>query len=139
MTLTRLNSVTTLSRFRWQSMLLGTLLTLTLAACSSSPYRAADGRGIGYSEHLLSDDQYRIHFRAVDESVETATDYALLRASELTLLNSYDWFDLASLNSQASQQEVEVILEIRMGKGIRPDSQISYDARDLYQRLQQDR
>lgn len=184
MTLTRLNSMATPARFRWQAVLLGTVLTLMLAACSSSPYRAADGRGFGYSERQLSDDQYRIHFRAAGDNTAAAMDYAMLRASELTLLNGYDWFDIASrdtlvdsesvpsvsttttgvsyatvqdcglltctthqrpvphyqttLSTGTDRREVEVILEIRMGKGIRPDSQISYDARDLYQRLNQD-
>lgn len=167
-----------------QTMLLGTLLVIALAACSSSPYRAADGRGLGYSERQLGEDQYRIHFRALGDNTAQAMDYAMLRASELTLLNGYDWFDIASrdtlvgkesvpsvsttatgvsyatvqdcglltctthqrqvpsyqttLSAGTDRREVEVIMEIRMGKGMRPDSQISYDARDLYQRLKQD-
>lgn len=168
-----------------RSWLLGAVLTLALAACSSSPYRAADGRGFGYSERQLSDDQFRIHFRAAGDNTAEAMDYAMLRASELTLLNGYDWFDVASrdtlLNRESvpsatistvgvsyatvqdcglltcttrqqalpnyqttvsagnDRSEVEVIMDIRMGKGMRPGSQISYDARDLYQRLYQQR
>ena len=137
-----------------QSVLLGTLMVLVLAACATSPYRAADGRGFGYSERQLSDDQYRVHFRVMGDNTSQALDYAMLRASELTLMNGYDWFDIGSRDTLVDKQpvaqdlttavgfgtdlrEVEVIMEIRMGKGIRPDGSVSYDARGLHGRLSQ--
>lgn len=40
-----------------------------------------------------------------------------------------------SVNMGDQRSEVEVIMEIRMGKGVRPSDQNSYDARELYSRL----
>lgn len=40
-----------------------------------------------------------------------------------------------SVNMGNQRSEVEVIMEVRMGKGIRPSEQNSYDARELYSRL----
>jgi len=141
-------------RGRSRFAVLGILLVMTLAACSTSPYRPADGRGFGYSERQLSNDQFRIHFRAMGDNTTQALDYAMLRASELTLINGYDWFDIANRDTLVDRQpipgdqsasrfatglkEIEVIMEIHMGKGIRPDSRISYDAREVFERLQQD-
>ena len=62
-----------------QSVLLGTVMVLVLAACATSPYRAADGRGFGYSERQLSDDQYRVHFKAMGDNTAQALDYAISR------------------------------------------------------------
>jgi hypothetical protein len=69
--------------------------TLCLCACASrSPYAEATGaRDYGYSETRLTDNRYRISFRGnANTSQDEVKDMALLRASELTLLNDYDWF-----------------------------------------------
>ncbi|MDO8907023.1 MAG: hypothetical protein Q7W55_00840 [Pseudohongiella sp.] len=155
---------------------------LLLAACASQPaYRAADGTGFGYSERQLTEDQFRIHFRGRGDNTGRAMDYAMLRATELTLEKGFDWFDVASRDTLVDREsvpastttsvgvsyatvqdcglltcstyyrpvpqyqtsttlgnqrsEVEVIMEIRMGKGMRPSGQTSYDARELYSRL----
>lgn len=157
-------------------------VVLLLAACASQPaYRPAEGEGgFGYSERQLSEDQYRIHFRARGDNTGRALDYTMLRAAELTLEQQYDWFDVASRDTLVDREtvvpattalgvryatvqdcgllscstyyrpvphyqtsvtlgdrrsEIEVIMEIRMGKGMRPSDQISYDARELYSRL----
>lgn len=154
-----------------------------LAACASQPaYRAADSGGYGYSERQLTEDQFRIHFRGRGDDTGRAMDYAMLRASELTLEKGFDWFDVASRDTLVDREqvpatststalgvsyatvqdcglltcttyhrpvpqyqtsvsmgdqrsEVEVIMEVRMGKGMRPSDQTSYDARELYSRL----
>lgn len=153
-----------------------------LTACASQPdYRAADGRGYGYTEQQLSSDQYRVSFRARGDDTGLAMDYAMLRASELTMEQGYDWFDIASrdtlvdrerVNPGASagtgvayttvqdcglltcrtyqrpsqsyhtgmhlgdeRSDVEVIMEIRLGNGIRPAGDQNYDAREVYENL----
>lgn len=153
-----------------------------LTACASQPdYRAADGRGYGYTEQQLSSDQYRVSFKARGDDTGLAMDYAMLRASELTMEQGYDWFDIASRDTLVDRErvdsgvsagtgvtyttvqdcglltcrtyqrpsqsyhsdmhlgdersDVEVIMEIRLGNGIRPAGEQSYDAREVYENL----
>lgn len=150
------------------------LVIAGLGACATPPdYQAADSYGYGYSERQLSSDQYRIHFRSRGDDTAQAMDYAMLRASELTLEKGYDWFDIASRETLLDHErvattqlgdceliscresrrpmshyqstlflgderrEVEVIMEIRMGKGLRPDNLASYDAQEVYSFLYQ--
>jgi hypothetical protein len=167
---------------KFRQLLVLTGLLMLLAACASQPaYRAADGNGLGYSERQLTEDQYRIHFRGRGDNTGRAMDYAMLRATELTLEKGFDWFDVASRDTLVDREsvpvsttsavgvsyatvqdcglltcstyyrpvpqyqttttmgnqrrKVEVIMEIRMGKGMRPSGQTSYDARELYSRL----
>lgn len=157
-------------------------VAILLAACASQPaYRVADEGGYGYTDRQLTEDQYRIHFRGRGDDTGRAMDYAMLRASELTLEKGFDWFDIASRDTLVDREqapvttgttmgvsyatvqdcgllscttyyrpvpqyhtsvsmgnprsEVEVIMEVRMGKGVRPSDQNSYDARELYSRL----
>lgn len=153
-----------------------------LTACASQPdYRAADGGGYGYTEQQLSSDQYRVSFRARGDDTGLAMDYAMLRASELTMEQGYDWFDIASRDTLVDRErvnpgvsagtgvtyttvqdcglltcrtyqrpsqsyhtgmhlgdersDVEVIMEIRLGNGIRPAGDQNYDAREVYENL----
>lgn len=162
-----------------------TFVVLLLTACASQPvYRAAGSTGYGYTDRQLTEDQFRIHFRGRGDNTGRAMDFAMLRASELTLEKGFDWFDVASRDTlvdsvpvqpsatntvgvsyatvqdcglptcstyyrpvpqyQTStspgnqRREVEVIMEIRMGKGIRPSNQPSYDAKEMYSRLKQE-
>lgn len=159
------------------------IITISLlAACASqSDYHAADGRGYGYTEQQLSSDQYRVSFRSRGDDTGLAMDYAMLRASELTMEQGYDWFDIASRDTLVDRErvnsgvpagtgvsyttvqdcglltcrtyqrpnqsyhtgmhlgdersDVEVIMEIRLGNGIRPTGEQSYDAREVYENL----
>ncbi|MEX0739996.1 MAG: hypothetical protein WD071_11700 [Pseudohongiella sp.] len=175
----------TVSKIRATRSALTTIVVLAvslLTACASQPdYRAADGRGYGYTDQQLSGDQYRINFKARGDNTGLAMDYAMLRASELTMENGYDWFDIASRDTLVDREriepgmsagvgatyttvqdcglltcrtyqrpnqqyhtgmylgdersEVEVIMEIRMGTGIRPSGEQIYDAREVYENL----
>lgn len=164
-------------------MMFFALLTASvLASCVSQPeYRAADGRGYGYTEQQLSQDQYRINFKARGDDTGRAMDYAMLRASELALEKGYDWFDVASRETLVDRErtgsgvssglgvtyttvqdcgligcrtyqrpsrsyhtgmhlgderrEVEVIMQVRMGNGMRPGGENSYDAREVHDNL----
>lgn len=158
------------------------MLIGAMTACSSQQaYRAADRSGFGYTERQITEDQYRINFKARGDDTGRAMDYAMLRASELTMQQGYDWFDIASRDTLVNRErvtpavhtgfgvgyqtvrdcglltcrtyqrptrqyhtgmhlgdgrsEVEVIMEIRMGKGMRPGNDQSYDAREVFQHL----
>lgn len=69
---------------------------LALAACATSPppYVAAPTSAAeGYSELQIESNRYFVTFRAPGGAeVAVLRDYALLRASELTLQNGRSWF-----------------------------------------------
>ncbi|MAY57251.1 MAG: hypothetical protein CMQ46_01080 [Gammaproteobacteria bacterium] len=91
-----------------KKVLLLTSVVLTLAACASQPaYRAADNGGYGYSHRELSQNQFRVQFRGRGDDTGRAMDYAMLRASELTLEKGYDWFDVVSRDTLVNSQETE--------------------------------
>ena len=78
-----------------------TLLTLTLlvlvSGCTSRPdYRSAKNGSVGYSEQKITNDRYRVQFKSHSKTVADASDYALLRAAELTQQQGYDWFVVTS-------------------------------------------
>ena len=132
------------------------LAVLIMAGCASQPdYRQAKKGGFGYTESKLSDTQYRVHFKAKGSDKGKAMDYAMLRAAELTLLEGYDWFvtECGVLTCRTSyhpttqfetgvfvggsqQSEIESILSIEIGKGTRPTSATSFDAREVRDNLQ---
>ncbi len=182
----RINKETVISvdmKFCLQAaFLLSLLFAGLLTACTSqSDYRAANGSGFGYTERQISADQYRVNFKARGDDTGRATDYAMLRASELTIEKGYDWFDIASRDTLVnreqvtpavqtgfdsgsvivqdcglltcrtyqrptrqyhtsmylgdSRSEVEIIMEIRMGTGVRPSNTQSYDALEVFRNL----
>lgn len=68
-----------------------------LAACATTtPYQAATGpRAAGYDQQRIESDRWRVSFRGSGPH-ERIEDLALLRASELTLEQGYDWFQVVS-------------------------------------------
>lgn len=147
--------------------------SLLLTACSSQPdYRAAKGNGYGYAEQKISDNYYRVTFKARGDDSGEAKAYALRRAAELTAEQGYDWFmvvdketvterepdaasrvgttyqhttvqDCSLLGcrsrtvtrpqyevglSMGGRDQVEAVLEIRLGKGVMPEGGNSYPA-----------
>ena len=146
--------------------------SLLLTACSSQPdYRAAKGNGYGYAEQKISDNYYRVTFKARGDDSGAAKAYALRRAAELTAEQGYDWFmvvDKATVTereqnsnragaayqqttvrdcgllgcrsrtvaqpqyevglSTGGRDQVEAVLEIRLGKGVMPEGGNSYPA-----------
>lgn len=89
------------------STILTLLLSGVLVACSSATqYQAAEKRGgYGYTETQLGKDRYRITFtgNSVTDK-ETVSDYALLRAAELTLQEGYDWFRLVARDNESKSR-----------------------------------
>ncbi len=162
--------------------LIMSLSLLVIVGCASqADYRPASDRGFGYSDHKISDEHYRVHYRQRGDNTAKALDLATLRAAELTLLNQYEWFAVVSRDTiseqpsndadsylamsqtrqttthcglltctqqshptqqmsagielgQARRGEIEVILEIRMGRGVQPANN-SYDALEVEQHL----
>lgn len=82
--------------------LLGAVLALMLAACSSpTPYRAASD-GYGYREQQLETNRYRVSFAGnAATPPDTVENYALFRAAELTLASGHDYFKVVSRSSEA--------------------------------------
>lgn len=78
------------------------LTALVLAGCSTPAYRAAgNNMSYGYTDAVLEDGRYRITFRARD--INTAYDFALFRAAELTKAQGHDWFRI--VNSVTDEDE----------------------------------
>jgi hypothetical protein len=68
----------------------------TLAACATSPppYAAASGPNrAGYSETQIESNRYYVTYRSGSPAdAQLISDYALLRAADLTLQNGREWF-----------------------------------------------
>lgn len=159
-------------------------LTAFIFGCASQPdYRPAKNGGNGYSEQKVTDDRYRIQYKSRQSDVAGSTNYALLRAAELTQQQGYDWFVITSRETfvesekvntgssigashqrevvrdcglltcqtttrpsnevnmgihlgSESKKQVQAILEIRMGKGTRPETE-SYNAQEVQYNLKQ--
>jgi hypothetical protein len=70
-------------------------LTATVAACATPTlYQPAVGpSAVGFSETQIERDRYRVTYRGGGgASAAQVTDYALLRAADLTLGSGYEWF-----------------------------------------------
>ncbi|WP_347329841.1 CC0125/CC1285 family lipoprotein [Marinimicrobium locisalis] len=154
------------------------MMLLLISACAGPVYQPAKGGGYGYRESQVADNRYRVSFTIRGDNRFEAMDYALLRASELTLMAGYDWFvvvdrqvdgtreesgsRVSARRTQSTERhcgllgcttssspstaygaeirsgdrsEQEVILEIRLGKGIRPTEGDSYDALEVRDNL----
>ena len=100
------------------TFLFGLLIAGILTACSSQPeYRRANGSGFGYTEQQISEDQYRINFKARGDDTGQATDFAMLRASELTIEKGYDWFDIASRETLVNREQVTPAVQTGFDSG----------------------
>ncbi|WP_241973616.1 CC0125/CC1285 family lipoprotein [Aliidiomarina shirensis] len=99
-------------------------LALVLTACAGQPdYRAAENGGFGYSERQLTDNQYRVNFKARGDDTGAAMDYAMLRASELTLENEFEWFVVSSRETFVDRERVtNNNFGFGFGYGFRPRS-----------------
>ena len=108
----------------------------SVTACASTPtaYQPMAGGDRGYSEMRIEQDRYRIRFAAgSDASFQLAEDYALRRAAEITLRDGGDWFLVVGigLRFDGSAGEKEVMLEIVVRSGERPQDPQAYDARAI--------
>lgn len=149
------------------------LLITVMGGCTSqSAYRAAKGDSSGYKDVALAENHYRVQFKLDGHARSASQKYALMRASELTIAQGYDWFvvekrtthtlnepdpfastpppivtrncGLLGCRSQTHlpRQDLDIpdtetltMLEIRMGRGVRPEKE-SYDAREIWETQQ---
>lgn len=67
-----------------------------LAACSTTPTTFAPAAGpqaVGFSEYRIEPGRYRVTFRGGPGAPsEQVSDFALLRAADLTLAQGFEWF-----------------------------------------------
>ena len=77
-----------------KKFLLAAPLALVLAACvTPTVYGPAGKGGVGFVEQRITAERWRVSFRGGGGApAGQVSDYALLRAAELTLANGYDWF-----------------------------------------------
>jgi len=76
-------------------------LSLLLASCAGPAYREKSHFGDGYSETRLGENIFRVSYEGTTSvDTERATDFAWLRAAELTLKNGYRFFKIIDANSQ---------------------------------------
>src|SRR5690606_21112016 len=88
-----------------------TAAVLSLAACASPGnefYRPADSPAtFGYSEVRLDDDRYRVSFTGNGAVGEDAVkELALMRAADLTRMESHDWFRLVTVETEETTRTV---------------------------------
>jgi hypothetical protein len=87
---------------RLQTLCVLLISALTLAGCSTAIYKQASGpTSLGYSEAPLEDGRYRVTFRG--RNFNTAYDFALLRAAEITLAKGHIWFRVTNSFSDEDQ------------------------------------
>ena len=71
-------------------------LCAALGACATAPTvygPATRAQGVGFSEMRIEPGRYRVTFRGGPGApIAQVSDYALLRAADLTLADGYDWF-----------------------------------------------
>lgn len=71
-------------------------LSAALAGCATTPTVFAPATGpqaVGFSDLKIEPGRYRVTFRGGSGApMAQVSDYALLRAADLTLADGYDWF-----------------------------------------------
>jgi hypothetical protein len=90
-----------------------------LYGCAATPYQPLNDRADaseGFSDTQLGPNTYEVNFRGNNNTTrERASDFALLRAAELCLLNGYRYFvvtssrELTSAAMYANQHDAETI------------------------------
>jgi hypothetical protein len=84
----------------------GVALLVTACASSGGRYMAADEQGdYGSFESKLENNRYRVVYTSRGANLDRARDYALLRASELTLQNGYNWFEIVSRDTDIRERD----------------------------------
>lgn len=110
-------------------------ITMLLAGCASKPdYRPATNGSEGYSEQKISSDRYRVQFKIYSKSVADATDYALLRAAQLTQQEGFDWFLVTSKETFVESTKMEPAATIGMSQGRETVRHCGLLTCDTYQR-----
>lgn len=94
-------------------------VTLTLIGCAShSGYKPANGKGYGYSETEISENRYRIDYKAKSRQASKAKNYALLRAAELTQEKGFDWFVVVDRETRVEKTEERISTSMQTGQTV---------------------
>ena len=94
-----------LNKFRFWSAAPLLLAATALANCAGMPDYSpiVTERSKGYSETLLKDGTYEVRYRAhYGKTNEEVRDYALLRASELTISNGFNTMEVLTMDIHES-------------------------------------
>jgi hypothetical protein len=80
---------------------------LALAACATptvyAPANPNAATSVGFSEYRIENNRYRVTFQGGSGAPEAlVTDYAFLRAAEITLRDGYDWFQVVDRFGESS-------------------------------------
>lgn len=84
---------------------------LALVACATAaPYRAAENKNAtGYSDQQIEGNRYRVTFAGNSiTSVQQVENYLLYRAAELTTQQGYDYFVIASRETESKDRFVDM-------------------------------
>ncbi|UTA48745.1 hypothetical protein L1F30_04175 [Simiduia sp. 21SJ11W-1] len=102
-----------------KTLITAVLISLALAGCAShSGYKAAKGGSYGYSETEISENRYRIDYKAKSRQVSKAKNYALLRAAELTQEQGFDWFVVVDRETRVEKSEERVNTSMQTGQTV---------------------
>ncbi len=91
-----------------KTLTLLSILIFAMTGCASKPdFREAKNGAAGYAEQKITDDRYRVQFKSYSHDVADASDYALLRAAQITLAQGYDWFVVTSKETFVESEKVQ--------------------------------
>lgn len=103
-----------------RSFLVAVSAAALMAGCASlAPYGPQTGAsGQGYSEQRIENDRWRVTYRGVGDP-GAVSDYALLRAAELTLDSGYEWFEVTQhwIDGRGGQGGVRPSVSVGGGSG----------------------
>ncbi|MBB1437771.1 hypothetical protein H5202_03580 [Shewanella sp. SG41-4] len=103
------------------AIIITALLVMLMSGCASTTatgkYVQADG--YRYIEHKITDNYFLLNITSKDKTHIDA--YGLKQASILTDQQGYDWFIIVEQSElKTAHPRVEKVIEIRMGKGVKP-------------------
>lgn len=107
------------------------VLCLLFNACSNTPYRATSADGLHYKAIKISTQHYLVTVTSDNHGMSTVEAHALFKAANLCLHHNYDWFEVITQETETKRKRVIIRQEIWIDKGVRPDSDRAYSARDL--------
>lgn len=91
---------------RTARLLLALPFAVVLAACATPAYYQPMQDKVGYGEQKLEANRYRVWFSGNSLTPrETVENYVLYRAAELTLAESFDWFVIASRDTDGDRRD----------------------------------
>lgn len=102
-----------------------------VSACSSvpsaapTPYQAATGKtGYGYSSVQLSENEYRILFKATDETpADLVQQYSVLRAAELAQEHDYQYLAIVKTDIETKPTLGRRVVKDKDGQVFPPEKQ----------------